>query len=332
MSLSHARDKTFEAVERQLTAMGADLFEVGALQRGDGDQPQFMLLRTWDQSKVIKSIPWLRYQNWHESHIYVRPKGESSLTLVDDLKVSAVARMRQEGFQPAAVVQTSPGNHQVWIKHATRLDKELGTAVARELAKRFGGDVKAADWRHFGRLAGFRNTKGRYRVVVPVPEFDEWRGQKFHRDLEGRWLDHDGKAYTNERLREMHANLSPSTRFPFVRLIEASGLVAQGSERLVATVRAALERERAERVRAQARFRAPSAERGAIEGYRGVPCRCQVWRRWHARGFGLCRVRGGARSGCGRCQDRIAFARFKSQGQSKAAERLHRAHGPESSG
>jgi hypothetical protein len=48
VSLSHAWGKTYEAVERQLTAMGADLFEVGALQRGDGDQPQFMLLRIWD--------------------------------------------------------------------------------------------------------------------------------------------------------------------------------------------------------------------------------------------------------------------------------------------
>jgi len=268
VSLSHARDKTYEAVAGQLTAMGADLFEVGALQRGDGDQPQFMLLRTWDQRKVIQSIPWLRYQNWHESHIYVRPKGESSLTLVDDLKVGAVARMRQEGFQPAAVVQTSPGNHQVWIKHATRLDRELGTAVARELATRFGGDVKAADWRHFGRLAGFRNTKVRYKTVVAVPEYDEWRGQNFHRDLEGRWVDHDGNAYTHERLREMHANLSPSTRFPFVRLIEASGLVAQGSERLVAAMRAALERERAHRARAQAQFRAEAAGRphGRLKG------------------------------------------------------------------
>ena len=91
MSLSHARDETYEAVERQLTAMGADLFEVGALQRGEGDQPHFMLLRTWDQRTVIQSIPWLRYQNCHASHIYVRPKGESSLTLVDDLILRADA-------------------------------------------------------------------------------------------------------------------------------------------------------------------------------------------------------------------------------------------------
>ena len=268
MSLSHARDKTFEAVERQLTAMGADLFEVGALQRGDGDQPQFMLLRTWDQRKVIDSIPWLRYQNWHESHIYVRPKGESNLTLIDDLKLRSVTRLRQEGFQPAVVVQTSPGNYQAWIKHSTRLDKELGTAVARELATRFGGDVKAADWRHFGRLAGFRkNTKGRYRQVVPVPDYDAWRGQAFHRDLEGRWVDRAGGVYTEERLREIHRGLTPRTLFPFVRLIEASGVIAQ-SERLVAAVRSGLDRERAERVRAQARFRTPAARQngGPLKG------------------------------------------------------------------
>ena len=64
MSLSHGWDKTYEAVKRQLTAMGAETFEVGALLRGDGDQPQFMLLRTWDQKKVIESIPWLMLQNW----------------------------------------------------------------------------------------------------------------------------------------------------------------------------------------------------------------------------------------------------------------------------
>jgi len=97
-----------------------------------------MLLRTWDQKKLIASIPWLRFQNWHGSHIYVRPQGESNLTLIDGLKAEAVVRIRAEGFQPAVVVQTSPGNYQVWIKHAEKLDRELGTAVARELAGRFG--------------------------------------------------------------------------------------------------------------------------------------------------------------------------------------------------
>ena len=35
----------------------------------------------------------------------------------------------------------------------------MSTWAAKELAKRFGGDLSSADWRHFGRLAGFTNRK-----------------------------------------------------------------------------------------------------------------------------------------------------------------------------
>jgi hypothetical protein len=247
-------EKTYEAVDRQLTAMGADTFEVGALRLGAGGKPDFMVLREWAKETVMESIPWLWHQNWRGSHIYVRPKGENNLTLIDDLRYDALPHLRREGLQPAVVVRTSPGNYQVWIKHAGRLDKELGTAVARDLAEHFGGDVKAAAWRHFGRLSGFRNTKAKYKEVVPVPEYDEWRGQHFHRDLEGRWVDKDGGVHTEEELREMHAALIPITRYPFVRLVEASGVIARESERVVAVANARLDRERLERARLHALF------------------------------------------------------------------------------
>ena len=61
------------------------------------------------------------------------------------------------------MIETSPGNFQAWLKHPEQLTKELGTAAARKLAERFGGDPGAADWRHFGRLAGFTNRKRAYR-------------------------------------------------------------------------------------------------------------------------------------------------------------------------
>ena len=35
----------------------------------------------------------------------------------------------------------------------------MSSLAAKELAKRFGGDLSSADWRHFGRLAGFTNRK-----------------------------------------------------------------------------------------------------------------------------------------------------------------------------
>ena len=70
--------------------------------------------------------------------------------------------MKQAGFSPAAIIETSPGNFQAWVKHPEQLTKELGTAAARKLAERFGGDPGAADWRHFGRLGGFTNRKRKY--------------------------------------------------------------------------------------------------------------------------------------------------------------------------
>ena len=108
-------------------------------------------------------MAWLRHQNRDGRNIYIRPRGEHNLSLVDDLTRDAVAAMKRAGFSPAAVIETSPGNFQAWLKHPEQLSKELGTAAARKLAERFGGDPGAADWRHFGRLAGFTNRKRAYR-------------------------------------------------------------------------------------------------------------------------------------------------------------------------
>jgi hypothetical protein len=154
-------DRTLEAVGRQIAAMGCDVFEVGLFKPEAVSEP-IMLPRTWDSEALMRSVPWMRLENRNGRNVYIRPRGEHNLTLVDDLKADAVAAMRREGFSPALVVRTSPGNHQAWLKHPTQLDRELGTAVARALAERFGGDRGAADWRHFGRMAGFSNRKTKY--------------------------------------------------------------------------------------------------------------------------------------------------------------------------
>src|SRR5205807_2666813 len=55
---------------------------------------------------------------------------------------------------------TSPGNYQAWLRVSRQpIAPELATATARILAERYGGDPNSADWRHFGRLAGFTNRK-----------------------------------------------------------------------------------------------------------------------------------------------------------------------------
>jgi hypothetical protein len=147
--------------------MGSEVFEIG-LFRPDAELSgvgPVMIPRTWNTEDVLRSIPWMKLQNLQGRNIYVRPQGEHNLTMVDDLKHEGVKRMFESGFKPALVVETSRGNFQAWLKHPHVLDKELSTAAARALADELGGDKGAADWRHFGRLAGFTNRKLKYQIA-----------------------------------------------------------------------------------------------------------------------------------------------------------------------
>ena len=151
----------------QFEALGAECFDIG-VKRVDGT----MVLREgWGAKQVLKSLLWLRRENLNRGHIYVRPAGAHELSLVDDLKAAAIVRMKAEGFAPAAVVETSPGNFQAWLKHGEVLGEAASTRAARLLAERYGGDPGSADWRHFGRLAGFTNPKPSRRLASGLQPF-----------------------------------------------------------------------------------------------------------------------------------------------------------------
>ncbi len=194
-------EKTLQAVGEQIAAMGCEVFEVGLFKPDAPVGEPTMVPRTWDKESLLRSIPWMRYQNQQGRNIYLRPKDEHDLSLVDDLNLPAVIKMKQSGFNPAIVVETSPGNYQTWLKHPQALNRDLSTATARTLAQKFGGDLGAADWRHFGRLGGFTNRKLKYR---------------------------DAKTGL----------------FPFVRVLEAAGMVYPAADKFVESVRRELEERR----------------------------------------------------------------------------------------
>ena len=174
-------DRTHEAVSTQISAMECDVFELGLYK---SDPQPIMLPRTWDTDTLIRSLSWLKHENRSGRNIYIRPSGEHHLTLVDDVKTDAVSAMKQSGFHPALVIETSPGNFQAWMKHPAVLPKDIGTAAARALAERFGGDTGAADWRHFGRLAGFTNRKQKHvdarTGLYPFVRLAEATGKVIH--------------------------------------------------------------------------------------------------------------------------------------------------------
>jgi diadenosine tetraphosphate (Ap4A) HIT family hydrolase len=146
---------THSQVRRQFAAMACDHFDLGIL-RPDG---RMLLREEWTVRRIEQAILRLRRENARGAHIFVRPHNAHALSLIDDLSVEAIARMTNAGFQPSLVVETSPQNFQVWLNHGRTLDRSMSTWAAKELAKRFGGDLSSADWRHFGRLAGFTNRK-----------------------------------------------------------------------------------------------------------------------------------------------------------------------------
>ena len=153
--------QTIRAVERQLKALGERAYDIGVR-----PQDGAFIYHSWTPAETVTNIAWLRQRNAAGDHIYVRPAAplpmSSGILLIDDLTQQSLARMKEDDTDPAATIETSPGNYQTWVRvSAESIDAEVATMAAKILAKRYGGDTNSADFRHYGRLAGF--TKPGYR-------------------------------------------------------------------------------------------------------------------------------------------------------------------------
>ena len=151
--------RTEAAVHSMLRAIEAPLYDIGVLS-GRGMLPG---LDGITAAAVIERLSLLKHRNARGSHIYIRPSGEHRYTALDDLSEVSLNRLTADGFTPCAVVETSAGNFQAWLKHPQILPKLFGTFVAQTLAARYNADPSAADWRRFGRLPGFTNCKPKYK-------------------------------------------------------------------------------------------------------------------------------------------------------------------------
>jgi hypothetical protein len=152
-------DRTLVAVERMLGALDAPAYDLGIL----SDRGMLPGLSNLSAESVLARLSLLKAHNARGAHIYIRPAGEHRFTVLDDLTADSVARLTGDGVEPCAVVETSLGNFQAWLKHDDVYPTPLSTFIAQALAKAYGADPSAADWRRFGRLPGFTNCKPKYR-------------------------------------------------------------------------------------------------------------------------------------------------------------------------
>ena len=203
-------DRTEATIRNMLTAIEAPLYDVGVL----SERGMLPGLDGITGSAVIERLSLLKYRNARGSHIYIRPSGEHRYTALDDLSEISLSRLIADGFIPCAVVETSAGNFQAWLRHPTIFPKLIGTFAAQTLATRYDADPSAADWRRFGRLPGFTNCKPKYKRpdgLFPFVRLKSYGGQQYPQA--GSFVDEITKLYEareeEREARRLQASLSP---------------------------------------------------------------------------------------------------------------------------
>lgn len=153
-------NRTTQAVRRQLNSMGCGLYDVGLRSNTTG---QFLERLDQPPEQVLGMVPWLAQMNAKDNDIYLRPARSTAhgLILLDDLEDPAALDM--DGLTPACVLETSPKNHQAWIRISDNgLSGEHRTRLARMISAHYNADAGSADGVHYGRLAGFTNRKEKH--------------------------------------------------------------------------------------------------------------------------------------------------------------------------
>lgn len=134
-------------------ALDVPRFDIGVLRADD----KMIRQLNWTLAKVEHALRWMQLQNLEGAQVFVRPSlAHVSTILVDDIPTP---RVRALDLVPAAIVETSPGNSQCWM----RLTHAVSIAHAHALQERWDGDPGSADGPHFGRLAGFTNRWPKHR-------------------------------------------------------------------------------------------------------------------------------------------------------------------------
>ncbi|PYT25476.1 MAG: hypothetical protein DMG57_25070 [Acidobacteria bacterium] len=154
---------TWQAIRSQLAAMPNELYLIRLIHHQTG-RP-FPGERLWTAAQLVRAatIRFLRVRNGEGCDVYIQPyTGNQNagyiLVDLDRADPTAVEVMRANGHDPCVVLQTSPGHLQAWIRLSTSpLEPAVATAAGRHLAHLYGGDWASTDWRHLGRLAGFKS-------------------------------------------------------------------------------------------------------------------------------------------------------------------------------
>lgn len=154
---------------RYSDSVGADRYRVTAIKSPEsGGRLAFVLgaKEGFTPREIEQRMPeMLRLQARGENIYYTPLSAAKHHILIDDLCIEKLKRLIRDGYKPAVLLESSPGNFQAVIsilKLSTPHDKAVGNRLSAALNQEFG-DPKLSGGVHPHRAPGFQNRKPKYQ-------------------------------------------------------------------------------------------------------------------------------------------------------------------------
>ena len=162
--------KQFEAYH---AAVHADRYRVTSIKmRADGSKQTFILDKQdgvtrgfTPEALVQRTAEMLRLQRRGENLYYTPLSDTKHHILIDDMNREKLDRLIADGYRPAVVLESSPGNYQAILtvpKLGTPHDKDVGNRLSDALNREYG-DPKLSGAIHPHRAPGFENRKPKHQ-------------------------------------------------------------------------------------------------------------------------------------------------------------------------
>ncbi|WP_291447681.1 DNA-primase RepB domain-containing protein [Desulfovibrio sp.] len=163
----------WQQFRRYAAAVNADRYRVTCIKMNeDGGKKTFILdkkggaSRGFTPDEMAAHMPeMLRLQQRGENVYYTPLSDEKHHILIDDMTRDSLKKLQEDGFRPAVILESSPGNYQCLLnisKLGTEHDRDVGNRITERLNQKYG-DKKLCGCIHPHRALGFENRKPKHR-------------------------------------------------------------------------------------------------------------------------------------------------------------------------
>ena len=165
--------RELENFKKYADAVNAERYRVTCIKmEEDGGKKTFILdkkggmTRGFSPDELEAHMPeMLRFQKRGENIYYTPLSDDRYHILIDDMTRDSLKRLQEDGFRPAVVLESSPGNYQCLLtipRLGTEFDRDVGNRITERLNWEYG-DKKLCGCIHPHRAPGFENRKPKHR-------------------------------------------------------------------------------------------------------------------------------------------------------------------------